>query len=479
MLTYIALCITAYLAYRIARAPTSADAAGYLLVSGLIPLPLYMIGNSAQASVFSIDVCLFAYLVAHGRPAFAYVMQRRALFAGVGALFGFAFLAMCSGVFNYFLVDPTALKFYAFTIIKFWEYVLLAVVVSVSRPNAAQLRRICAIMLTGILVYEILHGLHLSGLVPLSGKAYYGPHAANVDQLREAPFSDRTGWFLTSYRGAVAGTASVSAWFSVMAFEAYQGKLKAFAAIAAALAVFSVFATSSRSDIAGLAASAVVFALCAPPRRWKVYACVAVAVAGLYAIWLTCFLPPQKETAEVNRIRVFWDPALRAESSYADRSHDRKSMLGYLPEHPKDLLIGVGPGNFHWYMDHHITYNFSGHNSYLQWTGELGIGGLILLLAWCLSILLYTMRKLRSRNRIVELAARVCLALVIGRMATAWGSESLFGTEGMSCYSLYFVGIAYFLVSVMSNTGEAGFRLRAPERLIADDEQEDIPASVV
>ena len=90
-------------------------------------------------------------------------------------------LATCSGVFNFLFVDPEPLKFYAFTIVKFWEYALLATVLIASRPDAAQLRKICTIVLAGILVYEILHALHISGIVPLSGEAYYGPHAAEFD----------------------------------------------------------------------------------------------------------------------------------------------------------------------------------------------------------------------------------------------------------------------------------------------------------
>ncbi len=72
MLTYLVLCITAYLVLKILRAPRSADATGYLLVSGLIPLPVYMIGRSVNAGVFPIDVCLLAYIVAHGLPALDY-----------------------------------------------------------------------------------------------------------------------------------------------------------------------------------------------------------------------------------------------------------------------------------------------------------------------------------------------------------------------------------------------------------------------
>jgi O-antigen ligase len=145
-----------------------------------------------------------------------------------------------------------------------------------------------------------------------------------------------------------------------------------------------------------------------------------------------------------------WDPVLREEGSYADRSTDRAAVLRYLPEHPREFLIGVGPGNFHWYVDQRITYNFFGHNSYLHWAGELGIGGFLLLIAWCLFICLDAKRYLRSHSRICRLAASSCLALVIGRMVAAWGAESLFGTQGMSNYSVYFVGIVYLLVVCIS-----------------------------
>ena len=266
MLTYIVLCITAYLVLKIVGPPRRADAAGYLLVSGLIPLPVYIIGRSAQAAVFPIDVCLLAYLAVHGLPALYYVIEHKALAAGLGALFGFSILATCSGAFNFFFVDPDPLKFYAFTIVKFWEYALLGMVLIASRPDSAQLRKICTVVLAGILVYEILHVLHISGVVPLSGEKYFGPLAAEFDdgEMRAAAFSDRTGWFLTSYRVVVGGTACISALFSLMVFEAYRGRIRVVAAAGAILSAFSVLATSSRSDIAGLAAAAIVFVFYAP-----------------------------------------------------------------------------------------------------------------------------------------------------------------------------------------------------------------------
>ena len=126
------------------------------------------------------------------------------------------------------------------------------------------------------------------------GEEYFGPRAEDFDSgdMRAAPFSDRTGWFLTSYRIVIGGTASINAFFSLMVFEAYRGKIKVAAAVAAILSVFSVLATSSRSDIAGLAVAAIVFALCSPVRRWKLYVCAAIAVAGLYATYLTVCLSP-------------------------------------------------------------------------------------------------------------------------------------------------------------------------------------------
>jgi hypothetical protein len=476
MLTYVTLCITTFLVFKILRAPRRADAIGYLLVSGLIPLPLYIIGNSAQAAVFAIDVCLLAYLIAHGRSALHFIDQRKALTAGLGSLAGFSVLATCSGVLNFLFIDPSALKFYAFTIVKFSEFALLAMIVVATKPDATQLRKICAIVVTGIFVYEILHALHISGIVPMSGEAYFGPMAADMSEKAAAPFSDRTGWFLTSYRVVVGGTASISAWFSFMVFEGYRGKIKAVAAVTTILSVFSVVATSSRSDIAGLVVSAIVFAFFAPPRRWKVYVSAAVVVAGLYAVWLTVFLPPGKETTEITRISVLWNPELRAESSYADRSYDRKSLSRYLAEHPREFLIGVGPGNFHWYQSRGITKNFFGHNSYLNWTGELGIGGFLLLTGWCISVCLYAKKRLTTQNRISKLAARACLALVAGRMVAAWGAESLFGTQGMGYYSLYFVGVVYLLMSISSDVGVKHFRLQVRHALAQENEHNGTPS---
>lgn len=450
MLTYLVLCISAYLVWEIVRAPRRADAVGYLVVSALIPLPVCIVGNSAQAAVFAIDVCLVAYIAAHGRSTWCYVVEHRALYAGVGALFGFSILASCSGAFNFIYVDSAPLKFYAFTIVKFWEYAFLATILIASNPTSKQLRSACTTLLAGILVYEALHALHISGVLPLSGEQYFGPRAAEISEMSAAPFSDRTGWFLASYRGAISGTASISVWFSVMVFEAYHGKLKVAAFIACILSVFSIFAVSDRSDIAGLAVSALMFALCSSPRRWKAYVGVAVAFVGLYAAYLTLVLNAAHRAAAIERISELWNPELRAEGSYADRSHDREALLQYLPDHPADLVIGVGPGNFHRYVADRVAINFMAHNSYLQWTAELGIGGLFLLIAWCLSVSLFGAKLLRSTLPFYQLVGRTCIALVIGTMVAGWGGEYLFGTEGMNCYSLYFVGVVYLLVSTTS-----------------------------
>lgn len=464
MLTYAVLAITVYLAVEVLRAPSSADAAGYVLVSGLIPLPVYMIGNSVDAGMFPIDVCLLAYIAGHGKQTLCCLSENRAMFAGAGVLFAFSILATCSGAFNFIFVDPDPLKFYTFTIVKFWEYALLATIMIATRPNAAQLRRLFLIALAGVLVYEILHVLQVSGVAPLSGEQYFGPRA-NSDLGGAVPFSDRTGWFLTSYRGVIGGTASISAWISIMAFEAYRGKIKVIAIATAVLSLFSVLAITSREDTAGLAASAVVFAVFAPPKRWKTYAAALIAVASVYAIFLTCILTPAKRDVEIGRMSELWNPELRAEGNYAGRVAIRTSLLGYLPDHPADLLIGAGPGNFRSYAAKGIMVDIYGHNSYVHWTGELGIGGFLLLLAWCFSVCLYAMRGLRSPDRISQLAARTCLALVAGRMVAAWGGESLFGTDGMGYYSLYFVGVVYLLVSVSSNAAaERSYLHLLPDR---------------
>src|SRR6185437_7173139 len=123
------------------------------------------------------------------------------------------------------------------------------------------------------------------------------------------------------------GTASINVWFSFMAFEAYRGRMRAIAAVTATLSVFSVLAVSSRSDIVGLGVAAIVFALYAPPRRWKVYVCALVAVAGLYAAYLAFSLPPEEQTAAITRLSELWNPQLRAEGDYAGRSSDRASLL--------------------------------------------------------------------------------------------------------------------------------------------------------
>ena len=83
--------------------------------------------------------------------------------------------------------------------------------------------------------------------------------------------------------------------------------------------------------------------------------------------------------------------------------------------------------------------------------------------------------KAKKHKSISQLAARTCLAIVAGRMVAAWGAESLFGSEGMGYYSLFFVGIVYLLVSIASDEGATGFRLRVRYRLLQENQRHDVP----
>ena len=180
-----------------------------------------MIGRSVNAGVFPIDVCLLAYFVVHGLPALDDAIDHKALSTGVVALFGLSIVATYSGVFNFFFVDTDPLKFYAFTIAKFWEYALLGLVLIANRPDAAQLRKICATVLAGILVLRdsprVAHERH---------RAAFGRRVFRTSCRRRrpqdviVPFSDRTGWFLE-----VPGSLSVEPLPLAHGFPSWSSKL--------------------------------------------------------------------------------------------------------------------------------------------------------------------------------------------------------------------------------------------------------------
>jgi hypothetical protein len=460
MLICLVFLLTVYLFTKICKAKSAANAVGYLLASGLIPVPIMILGNSVESGLFPVDVCLLVYFLKYGVRSLSGPRGSKALSAGVLSLLGFAVLATTSAIYHVIFIDSAPWTFYSFTVLKFWEYALLAASVMSVKLDREQFRRICIILLIGISIYECLHVLHISGLVPMSGSEYFGPRAADfAAEAGEdpggsgaAPFSDRTAWFLTSYRAVIGGTTSITALFCLLVFELFEGRIRRIAGITGILCVLSVLSTSSRSDIAGLLVAVLILVLCSPIRSWKTFACALLIVAGLYTAFLAV-LPEEARTMALDRVSEFWNPELRSEGDYASREYDRAAMLDYLPNHPRELLIGVGPGNYHWYSAQRITMNSFGHNSYLHWTGELGIGGLLLLLGWCTSACIYAIRRIGQRNVTCSLCARIALAIVVSRIVAAWGAESLFGTQGMGYYSIFFVGVVYLLLSAVSNCG--------------------------
>jgi hypothetical protein len=48
------------------------------------------------------------------------------------------------------------------------------------------------------------------------------------------------------------------------------------------------------------------------------------------------------------------------------------------------------------------------------------------------------------------------MALLAGRMTASWGAESLFGTDGMGYYSLYFVSATYLLATLARQAPDFG-----------------------
>lgn len=441
--------LVAVLLWSVVKARSRGEALALVMACGLLTLPLVLVGNSANAAVFAIDVALLLFVLRFARSLNAGSQHA----PGVWALKWLAGLCVVCSLVYALLIDAGPWRFYVFTTVKFLEYLLIAVVMSKVSLDSREVQRVARILIFAVCAYQVTHLLHLFDLLPLSGAEYFGVRAT---ELGDEVFENRQSWFLAAIKASVAGIGSINMWLMIALSSVVQGRLRRLALIGAIMAGVCVLGTTSRSDIAGIATGVGAFVVLLKGTRrvrWLVgtgFAAVA-SVATMLAVW-----NGSGDEASLVRLQELVDSNARNKGSYADRSSDRVTLPAHLMESPERMMLGSGPGYFRRYRNEGVTINAMGHNSYLHWLGELGIGGVSGVLAWCAVTIVYFARQslIARATSTPATVAPVAVALIVGRAVAAWGAESLFGTDGMGYYSMYMVAAVYLLF-VMARGGSA------------------------
>jgi len=443
MLRVITYVLAILIWYKIARATHEDEALGYLLISPILTIPLFIAGNSGSAALYTFDVALFLFGIRFVNGELFDVVSMSKTVPGYIPLLSICVLAVISSLMNWAFIEPDVVKYYIYCTIKYCEFAAMGLLVGVVRLRKGSIRRIAGPFLWGATICCILLVLHLVGAISLGGEKYYA--AADPSSLYGA--NDRQYWFLAGFKALVGANASVCA-FAVLGFlPAMRSKRRPFAFALVAIIVVAITLTTSRSDLVGIVGGVMTaMAMIAfSTGRWKSTLLRAVAVIVVLFLLGGAVMWSRWDEKSRERISELWDPELRAQGTYRDRQYDAKALPAYMITMPLEGVIGAGPGNYERYVNINVTRIGLGHNAYRSILGELGWFGLAALLVWCFQVGRDCVRSIASGGD-EALWAAASGGLLVDRMLASWTADSLLSPMTMGGCNLFAVGVLYMLL---------------------------------
>lgn len=235
---------------------------------------------------------------------------------------------------------------------------------------------VCLILFNGANLNRVLYAFFAASIL----NAFSGAYDVFVTNF------DRAIGFYThalTY-GNVAAVVFICA-LGLLVFVKYQPpKLRMLIAAAAVMSAFALFLSASRGPMLYAAITAAVMFV----YQYKFKAAAVVTGIAVFLAALIYFDAPLRE-------RIFTDRGgPSTESSMGTRVVLWKTAIKGISERP---LLGFGKGNFTKYVKDNVTVPLSStahaHNSYLHYTFNNGLVGLVFLLGFLVSLFRYIYRR--------------------------------------------------------------------------------------
>ncbi len=440
-----------FIFYRIFASRSDQEALGYLLVTPLLTIPLLHFGNSGSGGIFAFDIAIVIYAFLFLPRVATDLNVMSGTVPGLRAMLVIAGMAFVSALINWACIESDPWRFYFFCMLRYLQYVFVAVLVSTIRIRAGSIRALFKPLAIGLTLYGAALLLHLRGLVALDGAtAWAGSELENVNE------SSIQNWFLGTFKASYASNVSIGIFFllAILPFVRTRFRL-AIAAVCTLLSV-DVYLSTSRSDlvglIVGLCCSGLMLAF--GVRRWRNAVLIAMASTFLlggvvgYIVW------HRWDETSRERIAEIWNSDLRASGTYADRAHDQAALITYMSGLPSEFFWGAGPGNYGRYKRMNVTVIGLPHSSYRGMVGELGIVAFLAMLSWCFNISRRCIFLPRSDTNTRFLSA-IALGLLLDRMLSAWSAGGLFDSFNMTQCDYFAVACLYLILRLRRYVGRS------------------------
>lgn len=412
-----------------------------LILSALNGIPLFILGNSANGSIFSIDVVLVAFVVRFG-PSHGHELVSRARARGVlPVFFALAIWTLLCGMMAC-IEEPPVTRFAAYGMARWWMFLVLLIIFfgqELTHDQLIQRFRQLAIVL---MAYGCLCVAHQHGAIDLGGDETLGERATEaIEAAKESQETDLAAGhrrFLGMTSANIGSVCAMGMWVP-LALVAIERRSHLAWLLPAALMLWAMVGTWSRSNVLG-AGAGLIFGLGFSLRFLTGSSRLAVgaALSGVAALCLLILMlaPRSLETPTIDRyLGTLGEYGAHGGGTGGHRFREHNAILRYLVDHPQTAICGLGANGYRRLMWHGAATMMFGHNVYLHTLYELGIPGAALLAIW-----LWHVARLGA---IGSLAARfagdIChrqmtvlvSALLIQRLIAGWGADTLFATEGM------------------------------------------------
>ncbi|WP_375272697.1 O-antigen ligase family protein [Sphingomonas sp.] len=405
----------------------------YALVPAFLTLPVALAGNSMNAGIFPIHLSMLAVIFRLSQPHTLYkiVFNRFSVCA-----YGIVLIALAHVPIGEFTRFSTYGTLNLILSIIFLGAIYYGRQTSVDSGAGMKTFLICAML------YSLACIIHNLNIVDLSAKYYFGPRLADITMSMGTAYL-----FLASYKITTGGLLTISVFCAIASL--FRGGNKTLGVACLALLSFALLLTNSRTDLVALAVSLIFLQLLLYPGAFLVVIMEIFFVVAMFLMTTPDMILSIIETLGLSDeegqrfVQIFSGDV--ENSSAAGRLNDVIAVPRFIVTQPLRLFIGQGFGNFRVLQETGVAENAFGHNIYLNYFGELGLPGLVLLI--CLIVMLmsvpvsrlFKVKRIQANKAFAARFTAIAVAFWIDRLIAGCTADVIFYYDGTAAYSLAMV----------------------------------------
>lgn len=411
-----------------------------LVPISLFNIPLLMLGNSASAGIFPIDIVLFGFMLRF----FVLSNSQRILTAyrvnGALSLTILVCYALLRGTYVLLFDDYQYYERFIIYGMYRWLFFLCIFLVFLKITLGDRFNSLLYKKAYILIAYFGFAILHQSGYIDLSGWSGTGSESAyETDYLLKNIFRAFLG-------NNAASVGCISVFGVLLGILIFKSK-KNIARILILVALLSLIGSGSRSDIVGVIIALLMWLLIFGDAK-KVIVVMKVSVALIAFLLLLPSIFDLQGFDRLLKTDFLGEASGESEGTFAYRIYWWSKIYEYFMENTFYLLFGHGPNGFRMLSVTGITQMNYGHNLYLHMIGELGLIGLLIFVSFLMRILVIFLLRHHCTNNTNHLLVSIAVFYILQRLFAGVSVDSIFAVDNMVAMNVVFLFIMAAALSI-------------------------------